>query len=263
MDLKIYQVDAFTDTLFHGNPAAVCPLDTWLSDDLLQNIALENNLSETAFYVKAGDNYEIRWFTPSTEIDLCGHATLATAFVLFNYENFSGSQISFKTRRSGDLAVSREGKLLTLNFPADPPVQVEVSNQINECFNIRPHLAYRGRTDYLLVYNSESEIKSLIPSFSNIKILDCRGIIVTAPGRESDFVSRFFGPQSGVDEDPVTGSAHTTLAPYWSGRLGKDELDAIQLSSRKGYLKCKMKADRVEISGLCKLFLTGLIKLDL
>jgi PhzF family phenazine biosynthesis protein len=262
MNLKVYQVDAFTDSLFNGNPAAVCPLETWLADDLLQNIALENNVSETAYYGTAGDFYEIRWFTPTVEVDLCGHATLATAYVLFNHENFSGNKITFKTLRSGDLTVTRDRNLITLNFPVDPPLPVKLCKQINECFNTRPLLAFRGRTDYLLIYDNEDEIRLLQPRLANIKDLDCRGVIVTAPGQLSDFVSRFFGPQSGVDEDPVTGSAHTTLMPYWSDRLGKKELTAIQLSARKGYLKCKMNGDRVEISGHCKLFLTGHIILD-
>jgi PhzF family phenazine biosynthesis protein len=253
----IYQVDAFTDEIFKGNPAAVCPLKAWLNDEVMQKIAMENNLSETAFYIKDGKDYQIRWFTPTVEVDLCGHATLASAFVLFNYDNHYGNEIRFKSLMSGDLLVAKNRDLLTLNFPADIIMPVEISKEITECFNIKPTLVFKGKTDYMLVFDSRAEIEGLVPDLSKIRNLDCRGIIVTAPGENVDFVSRFFGPQSGVDEDPVTGSAHTTLTPYWSQRLGKESLSAIQLSARKGFLKCKIKGNRVFISGNCRLYLKG------
>ena len=257
MKQKIYQVDAFTDKLFQGNPAAVCPLEDWLSEELMQKIAMENNLSETAFYVKEGSRYHIRWFTPTVEVDLCGHATLASAFVLFNYESHKGNTLSFLSDKSGVLNVRKDGDLLTLDFPADEIEKVEVSDVIKAGFNIQPSLAYRGKTDYLLVYENESDILNILPDYHKISVMDCRGIIVTARGEEVDFVSRFFGPQSGVNEDPVTGSAHTTLTPYWAKRLGKSNLTAFQLSARKGSLQCKLLGERVEISGQCRLYMIG------
>jgi PhzF family phenazine biosynthesis protein len=260
MRQKIYQVDAFTDRIFQGNPAAVCPLEEWLSDDTMQKIAMENNLSETAFYVKEGENYRIRWFTPTVEVDLCGHATLATGFVLFNHESHSGNSISFITERSGMLKVTREDDLLTLDFPADRIEKVEMGTEISDGFNLPPRAVFKGKSDYLLIYSSEDEIVNIIPEFDKIAIMDCRGVIVTAPGKDVDFVSRFFGPQSGVNEDPVTGSAHTTLATYWSGVLGKQEMTAIQLSSRRGYLRCRLMGDRVAISGTCRLYMTGYLE---
>ena len=261
MPQKLYQIDAFGNEVFSGNPAAVCPLEHWLSDDLLQKIAMENNLAETAFYVKHGNQYQLRWFTPTVEVDLCGHATLAAAFVLFNYENHAGNTIHFYSPRSGSLTVVKEGELLTLNFPTDQLDQIVLTEGLILCFNIRPRLAFKGKTDYLLVFDNEEEIKNVIPSFDAISKLKARGIIVTAEGNKVDFVSRFFAPAAGVNEDPVTGSAHTTLIPYWSKRLNKTELTATQLSSRKGYLKCKYLNDRVEIGGHGKLYLIGHIYL--
>jgi PhzF family phenazine biosynthesis protein len=260
---KIYQIDAFTDTVFSGNPAAVCPLEFWPEDSLLQKIALENNLSETAFYVKSDEEYEIRWFTPTCEVDLCGHATLATAYVLFNFENHKGTAIAFRSKSSGYLKVTLSGRLLTLDFPSDNLSKVELTQSLKSCFNLVPDEVYQGKTDYMLVYRNEKEILNIIPDFISIGKTDCRGIIVTAPGENCDFVSRFFGPQSGVDEDPVTGSAHTTLTPYWSGRLKKNELSAIQLSARRGILKCKNSGSRTEISGTCRLYMIGELFLEL
>jgi PhzF family phenazine biosynthesis protein len=262
MKQKIYQVDAFAHTVFSGNPAAVCPLEQWLSDDILQNIAMENNLAETAFYVKQGNQYEIRWFTPTIEVDLCGHATLATAFVLFNHENHNENVIHLFSPRSGVLTVTKNGELLTLNFPTDTFVQTELTEEITDCFDIKPQSAFKGKTDYLLVFDNEDQIRKLIPLFDKISKLKARGVIVTAKGDNVDFVSRFFAPQVGVNEDPVTGSAHTTLIPYWAKQLGKNELTATQLSNRKGHLQCKYLNDRVEISGQGKLYLTGEIYLD-
>ena len=257
MKQTIYQVDAFTDEVFHGNPAAVCPLGNWLPDELMQKIAMENNLSETAFYVKEGDSYHIRWFTPTVEVDLCGHATLATAFVLFSYESHHSDNISFISDRSGILNVTKDGDLLTLDFPADRLEETVVSDEIKAGFNIHPQKAFRGKSDILLVFDNEDDIANIIPDIEKISVLDCRGVIVTAKGKDVDFVSRFFGPQSGVNEDPVTGSAHTTLTPYWAGLLGKSDLTAIQLSKRRGYLQCRLNGDRVEISGKCRLFMAG------
>ena len=262
MKQKIYQVDAFTDKVFAGNPAAVCPLDKWLSGELLQKIAMENNLSETAFYVKQGHKYEIRWFTPTVEVDLCGHATLAAAFVLFNYENHTSNEINFYSPRSGNLNVSKQGNYLTLNFPTDVFEPINLFNELTIGFDIKPIEALKGKTDYLLVFENENQIKNINPNFEKISKLKGRGVIVTSKGDNVDFVSRFFAPQSGINEDPVTGSAHTTLTPYWAKKLGKNELTAIQLSERKGYLKCKYLNDRVEISGQGKLYLIGEIYLE-
>lgn len=259
MEIKIYQVDAFAIKAFSGNPAAVCPLGHWIKDDLMQAIAAENNLSETAFYINKGDHYEIRWFTPTTEVDLCGHATLATAYVLFEQEGHQGDLINFYSPRSGELQVQKKGHLLSLNFPADPLRAIALSKQMKAGFNIEPAGAYRGKTDIMLVYHSEDDIRNLIPNYSEIGKLDARGVIVTAEGSDVDFVSRFFAPQSGVDEDPVTGSAHTSLIPYWSKVLGKDIMTATQLSARSGYLQCENRGERVIISGEARLYLKGYI----
>lgn len=257
MAQKMYQVDAFTNQIFTGNPAAVCPLDNWLSDELMQKIAQENNLAETAFYVKRNHVYEIRWFTPTIEVDLCGHATLAAAFILFNYENHQGNTIHFHSHRSGLLTVTSNHDLLSLNFPVDTFERIELTAEITDGFTIKPQAAFKGKTDYLLIYNNEHEIRSIKPHLVAIANLKGRGVIVSAPGDNSDFVSRFFAPQSGINEDPVTGSAHTTLTPYWADKLNKNELSAIQLSERKGHLQCRLLGDRVEISGKCKLYLSG------
>jgi len=262
MTNKIYQVDAFTNHIFGGNPAAICPLEQWLSDDQLQNIAMENNLSETAFYVKDGNRYRIRWFTPEVEVDLCGHATLGTAFILFNYEHHSGDTIELYSERSGKLTVKKHGDWLTLNFPADKLKQLKLTEGLYSGFNLKPKAVYKGKTDYLFVFDNESDIKNLNPNFAEIGKLDCRGIIVTAKGSSVDFVSRFFTPQCGINEDPVTGSAHTSLTPYWAKQLKKTSLTAMQLSERQGYLKCKFLKSRVEISGQAKLYMKGTIYLD-
>ncbi len=218
---------------------------------------MENNLAETAYYVKKENIYEIRWFTPTVEVDLCGHATLAAAFVLFNYAGHVGNEINFFSPRSGKLNVSKHGDLLTLNFPTDVFEKVELNDALTEGFNIKPKEAYRGKTDHMLVFETEDEIKNIVPDLEKIAKMNGRGVIITAKGNTVDFVSRFFAPQSGINEDPVTGSAHTTLTPYWSKKLNKVELSAIQLSDRKGYLKCKYLNDRVEISGQAKLYLIG------
>ncbi|WP_207720176.1 PhzF family phenazine biosynthesis protein [Flavobacterium undicola] len=260
--MKIYQIDAFTKSVFSGNPAAVCPLEQWLSNEIMQKIAAENNLAETAFYVKNGDKYEIRWFTPQTEVDLCGHATLAAAFVLLHYENHSDSVITFYSPRSGDLTVTKDGDLLSLNFPTDILEPITLTNEILDAFDSKPQLAFKGKTDYMLLFNTEEEILNLKPNFDQISKLDVRGVIITAKGNTTDFVSRFFAPQSGINEDPVTGSAHTTLIPYWAKELNKTVLSAIQLSERKGYLDCELLGNRVRISGYAKCYLIGDLFLD-
>jgi len=262
MKLPIYQIDAFTDKIFSGNPAAVCPLEAWLPDEILQNIAAENNLAETAFFIKDGDAYELRWFTPAVEVDLCGHATLAAAFVLFNHLNHAGKEIIFHSRRSGILKVTGKDHFLTLDFPSDNLDPVNMTDALNACFNETAIEIFKGRTDYMFVYESEKQIGEIQPYLQEIARLAARGVIVTARGSKADFVSRFFAPQCGINEDPVTGSAHTTLIPYWSGKLGKNELTAIQLSKRKGMLKCRYLDERVEISGQAKTYLLGEIYLD-
>ena len=259
--IKRYQVDAFAENIFEGNPAVVCPLNQWLSNEEMQKIAMENNLSETAFYVREENGYRIRWFTPAVEVDLCGHATLASAFVLFNYENFKGNEISFQSR-SGLLKVSRSDDLFILDFPADTLSDVAATPELTEGFNEKPVKILKGKTDYLLVYESEEQVRNCTPDFFKVSKIKARGIIITAPGRECDFVSRFFGPQTGINEDPVTGSAHTTLTPYWSGVTGKKQLTAAQLSARGGKLFCKLDGNRVAISGSARLFSEGVIYLN-
>lgn len=260
MKLTLYQVDAFAGKLFSGNPAAVCPLEQWLPDELMQSIALENNLAETAFIVPQGDGYGIRWFTPTVEVDLCGHATLAAAHVLFEHCHRGGNAVSFHSR-SGELRVFKRGDLLTLDFPSDVIAKVNLTPALTDGFSITPVEAYRGKSDYMLVFQHESDIANLHPDLSILARLDARGVIVTARGNAVDFVSRFFAPQSGINEDPVTGSAHTTLTPYWSRVLGKKELTAMQLSARKGFLHCKDLGPRVEISGRAITYLVGQIEI--
>ncbi|MHC8950459.1 PhzF family phenazine biosynthesis protein [Sphingobacterium hungaricum] len=262
MKQKLYQVDAFTDRVFSGNPAAVCPLMEWLDDSILQKIAMENNLAETAFYVKENDRFQIRWFTPEVEVDLCGHATLASAFVLFNLENYQEEVIQFYSPRSGDLTVSKKEDMLTLNFPADYYKETALAESLLACFTAKPLVAYKGKTDYLVEFENEQLIRELKPNLTAIAKLDARGLIVTSKGEEVDFVSRCFGPQVGVNEDPVTGSAHTTLIPYWANKFQKNSLTAIQCSARSGYLLGEYLGDRVEISGKCVLYLSGELYLD-
>jgi PhzF family phenazine biosynthesis protein len=257
MKLRLYQVDAFADGLFSGNPAAVCPLEeTWLPDAVMQQIAAENNLAETAFYIKSGSGFAIRWFTPACEVDLCGHATLATGYVVFTYDGCRGDSVEFASR-SGALRVRRDGDLLVLDFPADTLHASQATELLVGSIGREPAECHRGKTDYLLVYPSEEDVKALAPDFADLAMVPARGIIVTAPGREVDFVSRFFGPQVGVNEDPVTGSAHTTLTPYWAKRLGKSHLSARQLSKRGGSLRCRLVGDRVEIAGRAVPYLEG------
>ncbi len=261
MSLPIFQVDAFTDHLFGGNPAAVVPLELWLPDDIMQQIAAENNLAETAFFVKEPEGYHIRWFTPLAEVNLCGHATLASAHVLFNHLGFKGKVLEFRSR-SGILRIKRERERLTLDFPADTMVPIEVPEDLSGAIGLKPSLAFKGKTDYMLVYKSQQDIEQIKPNMHKLIETEARGTIVTAPGDEVDFVSRFFAPQVGIPEDPVTGSAHTSLIPYWSKRLGKIELSARQLSKRIGDLRCRFNGDRVEISGKAVTYLKGEIFID-
>jgi PhzF family phenazine biosynthesis protein len=224
---------------------------------LLQSIAAENNLAETAFYVREGHRFHIRWFTPTVEVDLCGHATLASAHVLFEHQGYTGDRIVF-TSRSGELAVAKGDGLLHLNFPADTILPVGITAAMRSWFTATPVEAYKGRTDYMLVFDEEATVAGLVPDLAAIgQAREARGVIVTAKGVTADFVSRFFAPQSGIDEDPVTGSAHTTLVPFWAGQLGRSELSAIQLSARRGFLQCRDLGDRVEISGTAKTYLEG------
>lgn len=260
MRIKLYQADAFTKNLFGGNPAAICLLDNWLEDLMLQNIAMENNLAETAFYIKNENGFHIRWFTPNKEVDLCGHATLAAAHVIFTEYNFPENEITFNSR-SGKLTVRKENNFLVLNFPTDKMEKTSLSQKMIAALGSTPNEAYKGKTDYMLVYSTQEQIEKIKPDFRKLAEVDARGVIVTAKGKDCDFVSRFFAPQCGIDEDPVTGSAHTSLTPYWSSKLGKTELSAIQLSKRKGYLKCKFLGDRVEIAGEAKLYLRGEIEI--
>lgn len=257
MILPIFQVDAFADEIFRGNPAAVCILDEWLPDELMQKIAMENNLAETAFIVEEPQGFRIRWFTPAVEVDLCGHATLASAHVFFNHLAYQHSEISFQSR-SGLLKVLRSDNLLTLDFPADEIFQLEYHAELISVFRDAMEV-WRGKTDFMVVLKDRESVELLRPDFKQLSSIEARGVIVTAPSSDSDFVSRFFAPQSGIDEDPVTGSAHTTLTVYWSNRLKKAELSAVQLSARKGFLKCKKEGSRIKISGQCKTFMIGQI----
>jgi len=258
MKQKIYQVDAFADRLFSGNPAAVCVLPHWIENELMQNIAMENNLAETAFVVKEEDRYHIRWFTPELEVDLCGHATLASAFVLFTYYDITGNSIPFYSGRSGELAVTKEANgYLTLDFPSDTLKEVPMMPELNAALGIAPLQIFKGKTDYLLIYSSQAEIEEMNPNFFLLDAIDARGIIVSAPGTDVDFVSRFFAPRCGVSEDPVTGSAHTSLIPYWAQRLEKSKLVAKQLSARGGTILCEFKGARVNISGKAIPYLIG------
>ena len=255
MNIPYYQVDAFTDSVFGGNPAGVCLLDAWLPDALLQNIGAENNLSETAFLVKSGSDYELRWFTPEIEVDLCGHATLASAHVLFADIDPTLTEITFHTR-SGQLRVTRDGDLLAMDFPSRPPEAVEASTALLEGLGAAPAAVLRSR-DYMVVYDSEEAVRNLSPVFARFLELETLGVIATAPGTDADFVSRFFAPKAGIDEDPVTGSAHCTLIPYWADRLGKSDLVARQVSARGGLLFCRNEGERVRIAGRAATFLTG------
>jgi len=255
--MKIFQVDSFTSRLFSGNPAGVVPLEQWPDDEVMQRIAMENNLAETAFFAPLGEGYHIRWFTPKVEVDLCGHATLAAAHVLFSHLGFQGQELKFSSR-SGPLRVYQEGKRYILDFPADEYDPAELPSGLVEALGGKePMFCYLGKTDYMLVYEKQSDIEGMKPDFGLLGKVKARGVIVTAPGEWVDIVSRFFAPQVGIDEDPVTVSTHTTLVPYWSRQLAKTELTARQLSERGGDLFCRNRGNRIEIGGEATTFFVG------
>jgi PhzF family phenazine biosynthesis protein len=256
MKLDIYQVDAFTKKVFGGNPAAICPLEDRLEADLMQKIALENNLSETAFFVKKDDVYEIRWFTPTFEIDLCGHATLASAFIIFDILKLETEFINFHSHKSGKLSVEKKSDLLVLDFPSRPVSPCDVPNGLIEAIGKKPIEILKAR-DYFMVYETEQEVLDIKPNFSKLLEIDTHAVIVTAKGDSCDFVSRFFAPEVGVFEDPVTGSSHCNLIPYWAEKLGKNKLFGKQVSQRGGELFCELNGDRVKIGGNAVLYLKG------
>ena len=267
MKLPIYQIDAFANAVFTGNPAAVCPLERWPSDATMQSIAAENNLAETAFFVPRaanvvpganGPDYDLRWFTPEAEVDLCGHATLASGYVVFTALAPGRDSVTFHSR-SGPLTVRRVGERLSLDFPARPPARCDPPAGLVEALGATPREVWMSR-DLMVVFDSEDEVRALRPSFDRIRALGVFGVIVTAPGREVDFVSRFFAPLQGVPEDPVTGSAHCTLVPYWAKRLGRNKLRAHQVSTRGGELHCEDRGERVTIAGRAVKYLEGTIE---
>lgn len=261
MDLKLYQVDAFTSRLFGGNPAAVVPLEDWLPDETLQALAMENNLAETAFFIphKGPEaDFHLRWFTPTLEMDLCGHATLAAAHTLKRHLGYKPDSVRFMSR-SGLLAVRAEGDRLVLDFPARPGRRTDSIADVSAALGRTPSEVWSAR-DLMAVFEREEDVRELIPDMAAIEKLDAFALIVTAPGAHCDFVSRFFAPRAGVPEDPVTGSAHCTLIPYWANRLGKSELHARQVSPRGGELFCRLAGDRVQIGGRCVTYLEGAIR---
>lgn len=258
--LPIYQVDAFAHKLFTGNPAAVCPLKEWLPDETLQAIAEENNLSETAFFVKETDHFHLRWFTPNSEVDLCGHATLAAAHVIFNHLGYEDELINFQCR-SGKLTVKRKAEQLIMNFPADKIKPLNSFEELSQALGVKVKEAYQGISDIMVVIENEELLVSLKPDFRALIQVSDRGVIVTAKGNAVDFVSRCFYPAVGIDEDPVTGSAHTTMAPYWAKKLSKHSLRARQLSKRSGFVECKLEGERVLLKGNAMTYLIGEISI--
>ena len=261
MRLPIYQVDAFAEKLFGGNPAAVCPLPRWLPDATMQAIAAENNLAETAFFVREGADYALRWFTPAVEVDLCGHATLASAHVVFSLLEPDRACVNFRTLKAGTLTVARQADMLMMDFPARPAVAIEPPPGLLAALGGSPREVLKAR-DHMVVYDSAAEVTALKPDFAALGKVDCWAAMATAPGEDgADFVSRFFAPRQGIDEDPATGSSHCTLVPYWANRLGKRELKARQLSRRVGTLTCALNGDRVAIGGRAVLYLEGQIEI--
>lgn len=255
MRLPLYQIDAFTSRAFHGNPAAVVLLDEWLPDDVLAAVAAENNLAETAFVVARGDVMPLRWFTPTVEVDLCGHATLAAAHVLFRYSMPAATSVTFGTR-SGNLVVTRDGDMLSMDFPSRPGKATPVTDQLAAALGARPREALMAR-DLLVVFDTEAGIRDFRPDFAGLASLDAFGVIIAAPGDAADYVYRFFAPRQGIPEDPATGSANCTLVPYWAARLGKSDLNARQLSARGAELRCALRGDRVLIAGGTVEYLKG------
>ena len=257
---QIFQVDAFAKNVFEGNPAAVCPLDEWLPDVLMQSIAEENNLSETAFFVPKGEGFHIRWFTPKSEVDLCGHATLAAAYVLFNILGYKRDKIEFDSK-SGILAVTKNNEWIVMDFPAQPPVSCDIPKEIVEAFDIAPIECLKSE-DYVVVFEREIDIESANPDFGQLIKLDLCGVIITAKSTRYDFIARFFAPKYGIPEDPVTGSAYTQLAPYWASKIGSKRFSVKQVSSRGGELTCEIVEDRVLISGKAITYLEGKIDIE-
>ena len=258
--MTLYQVDAFTDRLFSGNPAAVIPLEKWIDEALMQNLAMENNLSETVFFVPNRQDYDIRWFTPAAEINLCGHATLASAYVLFNILGYKKPSLTFHSQ-SGPLVITKEGDIISMNFPSWKPEKInDYPDELQNALGIKEIVGVYKSRDLLVELNKEEDVKKAQPDFTLIKKLGYK-IIITAPGKEVDFVSRFFAPTFGVDEDPVTGSAHSQLIPFWSEKLGKNKMQARQLSKRGGHLVVEQKGDRVQMGGKCVFYMKGEIEL--
>ncbi len=260
MKIKLYHIDAFTDFLFKGNPAAVCILDSWIDENKMQLIAMENNLSETAFVVKEKNIYHIRWFTPISEVDLCGHATLASSFVIFKYLEIENNLITFQSINRGKLTVYKKGSYYTLDFPSDNISNIKFPKLLTNSLNIEPISVFEGKDDFLLIFDNQKEIESLEANYNQINKCGKRGIIVSSPGNKVDFVSRFFDAQV-LEEDPVTGSAHTTLIPFWSKKLKKSKLTAKQLSKRGGFLRCEYLGDRVRITGNAIEYMKGEINI--
>jgi PhzF family phenazine biosynthesis protein len=263
MKISMFQVDAFTDKLFAGSPAAVCTLDYWLPEEQMQQIAAENNIAETAFIVAEDPGFSIRWFTPALETDICGHATLAAAHVIFTHMGYAGNEIIFSSLRSGSLTVKRTNDILTLDFPADSYVRVPTPQLLIRSLGIEPMETFKGKTHYMAVLPCENDVIALRPDFRMLNTLETSGVIVTAAGDDgtNDFVSRFFAPRSGINEDHANGGTHTTLTPYWAKELGKNSLIAMQLSGRSGHLQCEYKGDRVLISGSAVTYMEGALML--
>jgi predicted PhzF superfamily epimerase YddE/YHI9 len=260
MTIPYYEVLAFTSRLFAGNPAGICILKEWLPDQLMQKIAAENNLAETAFFIDRGSSYDIRWMTPTVEMDLCGHATLASAHVLFQHLGYRGDTVRFQSHSGGELKVDRSGDRLVLDFPSRPAEACEAPARLAEGLRAQPREVFKGR-DYLAVFESEADVRALAPVLDIVAELDANGVIVTAPGDDCDFVSRYFAPRVGVPEDPVTGSVHCALIPYWAKRLGKTKLHARQLSPRGGELFCEDRGERVGIGGTAVTYVEGTVHL--
>jgi len=261
MKIDVYQVDAFANKPFEGNPAAICPLQEWLPEQIMQALAAENNLSETAFFVPEEDGFALRWYTPTTEVDMCGHATLAAAHVLFEELDFQEEEIRFSTK-SGALSVMRDGDSLRMDFPAQPPLPFELPAQLPEAFSATPEDCLKF-VDIVAVFSSEELVRNADPDMLLLAELDCRGIIITAESTEYDFIARWFGPRTGITEDPVTGSAFTQLVPYWANRLGKTKFRAKQVSKRGGEVICELAGNRVLISGKAVVFMRGIIEIDM
>ncbi len=257
MKLQIFQADAFTDQLFGGNPAAVVPLKEWLPAPQMQKIAIENNLAETAFFIPQGEDFELRWFTPEIEIDLCGHATLATAHILFTELGYDKDVIHFHSSKAGTLSVTRKDNLYTLDFPSRPATSCSIPEGLLNAIGGKTPTEVLSSRDIMLVYDNEADILALKPNFADLAQLDLMGVIATAKGNHCDFVSRFFIPSAGINEDPVTGSAHCNLIPYWAEKLGKNKLHAFQVSERRGELWCELNGNRVFITGKAITYLKG------